>query len=306
MYDDGNLCDTLSSSDACKPMEKTFYLQYQWFPFYIAAIGFLYYLPYIFFRFVNTDLISLKTSIQAVDPDIDGLVKNYFNYQINPPTRMRMRLFANLVVKLCYLIVNVLAFVFTDSLINGDFKNYGNEWVKWSKKTNEGAYDYTTSRQAMKPGEMMLPNFGLCEVLELARDIKTKLRNKHLFVCEISQNVLYQYVLILLWFLFIFGMVISAIGFIMQVVDHVITITCFLSQGSQAKKVYQALTLRECEYLEFIRKKNMSVYGKLIKRLKEERLDRYGEGYDHGNGFPPKHSHPYDQSNKLLEEVAAL
>lgn len=306
MYDDGNLCDTLSSSDACKPMEKTFYLQYQWFPFYIAAIGFLYYLPYIFFRFVNTDLISLKTSIQAVDPDIDGLVKNYFNYQINPPRLMRMRLLANLVVKLCYLIVNVLAFVFTDSLINGDFKNYGNEWVKWSKKTNEGAYDYTTSRQAMKPGEMMLPNFGLCEVLELARDIKTKLRNKHLFVCEISQNVLYQYVLILLWFLFIFGMVISAIGFIMQVVDHVITITCFLSQGSQAKKVYQALTLRECEYLEFIRKKNMSVYGKLIKRLKEERLDRYGEGYDHGNGFPPKHSHPYDQSNKLLEEVAAL
>ena len=72
------LC-TVGNSPDCLPLTKTFYLQYQWFPFYIATVGFLYYLPYILFRFVNTDLISLKASIKAADVDIDAIVKNYFN-----------------------------------------------------------------------------------------------------------------------------------------------------------------------------------------------------------------------------------
>lgn len=307
IYPNGDLCTVGDNYPNCRPMEKTFYLQYQWFPFYIATIGFLYYLPYILFRFVNTDLISLKSSIKAMEVDVDSLVKNYFNYQINPPIRMRLRLFANLICKLCYLIVNVIAFVATDGLLNGDFKNFGNEWIKWSKRTNAQAYDYTAARERFKPGEVLLPTFGFCEVLELGKDIKHTLFNSHKFVCEISQNVLYQYVLIVLWFLFIFGMVISCIGFITQLVDHLITITCFLSQGSQAKRVYQSLTLRECEYLEFIRKKNMPVYGKLIRKLKEERLDRYGNG--NGDSYAPEQhrmNNPYDTSQKLLDEAAHL
>ena len=70
-------------------MEKTFYLQYQWFPFYVAAMGFLFYLLYILFRYINTDLISLKGTIKAVEVDIESVVKNYFNYQINPPLRIK-------------------------------------------------------------------------------------------------------------------------------------------------------------------------------------------------------------------------
>lgn len=303
MYPDGALCK-VGTDPKCLPLTKTFYLQYQWFPFYIAVIGFLYYLPYILFRFINTDLISLKASIKSLDVDIEGIVKNYFNYQINPPLRMRMRLLANLMCKLCYLIVNVIAFVTTDSLLNGDFRTYGTQWLKWSKQSNAKAYDYTARRSRFKPGEILLPTFGFCEVLELGKDIKHTLYNTHTFVCEISQNVLYQYVLIVLWFLFILGMVISCIGFITQLVDHLVTITCFLSQGSQAKRVYQSLTLRECEYLEFIRKKNMPVYGKLIRKLKEERLDQY-----QGNGYPPEHHkmHQYDLSDqKLLQEPSHL
>lgn len=304
-YANGGLCTVDDNNPNCMPMTKTFYLQYQWFPFYVAVIGFLYYLPYILFRFVNSDLISLKTSIKSVEVDIEALVKNYFNYQINPPMRMRMRLVANLLCKLCYLIVNVIAFVATDKLLNGDFKNFGNEWIQWTKESNTKAYDYTAMRQRFKPGEIMLPTFGFCEVLELGKDVKHTLLNKHTFVCEISQNVLYQYVLIVLWFLFILGMVVSCIGFITQLVDHLVTITCFLSQGSQAKRVYQSLTLRECEYLEFIRKKNLPVYGKLIRKLKEERLDRYGNS----NGYNPEQhqmNDPYDKSKKLLEEAAHL
>lgn len=268
-------------------------------------IGFLFYMPYILFRFINNDLISLKTTIKGIDPDIDSIVKNYFNYQINPKFRQQLRLVANIFVKICYLLVNVIAFAATDALLNGDFRKYGSKWIDWSKETNEISYDYTGSRNLIKPGEILLPNFGLCEVLELGKDIKHTLYNNHRFVCEISQNILYQYVLILLWFLYIFGMVVSCIGLIMKLVDHLITITCFLSQGSQAKKVYQALTLRECEYLEFVRKKNMPVYGKLIRKLKEERLDR---AHYPGNGFGPAVSmnNPYEHSKKLLDEVAPL
>lgn len=304
MFPNGELCQ-VGSSPACVAMAKTFYLQYQWFPFYIAVIGFLFYMPYILFRFINNDLISLKTTIKGIDPDIDSIVKNYFNYQINPKFRQQLRLAANIIVKICYLLVNVIAFTATDSLLNGDFRKYGSQWIDWSKKTNEMAYDYTSSRNMIKPGEVLLPTFGFCEVLELGKDIKHTLYNNHRFVCEISQNVLYQYVLILLWFLYIFGMVVSCIGLIMKLVDHLITITCFLSQGSQAKKVYQALTLRECEYLEFIRKKNMPVYGKLIRKLKEERLDR--ERYA-GNGYAPNipMDNPYEHSKKLLDEVKPL
>lgn len=304
MKPDGTLCEV--GERQCMPMEKTFYLQYQWFPFYVAAIGFLFYLPYILFRYINTDLISLKGTIKAVEVDIESVVKNYFNYQINPPMRMRLRIVANIFVKFCYLIVNVIAFVVTDGLLNGDFRNYGSQWINWSKGSNERAYDYTQSRQRIKPGEILLPTFGICDVLELGKDIKHTLTNNHRFVCEISQNVLYQYVLILLWFLYIFGMVISCVGLIMQMVDHGITMACFLSQGSQAKKVYQSLTLRECEYLEYIRKKNMPVYGKLIRKLKEERLDRYGNGYGPGAHTPDHHvQSPYDQSRQLLDEAVS-
>ena len=302
---DGSLCE-VGKDENCTPLEKTFYLQYQWFPFYVAAIGLLFYLPYIAFRYINTDLISLKGTIKALEVDIESVVKNYFNYQINPPLRMRLRIIANIGVKMCYLSVNIIAFVVTDKLLNGDFRNYGSEWIAWSKGSNERAYDYTQSRQRIRPGDILLPTFGICDVLELGKDVKIELLNKHRFVCEISQNVLYQYVLILLWFLYIFGMVVSSLGLIMQIVDHLITRSCFLSQGSQAKKVYQSLTLRECEYLEYVRKKNMPIYGKLIRKLKEERLDRYGNGYQGGYDISDYIKNPHNPSRQLLDEVNKL
>ena len=302
---DGGFCQ-VGEGKHCTPMEKTFYLQYQWFPFYVAAIGFLFYLPYIFFRYINTDLISLKVSITTVQVDIDSIIKNYFNYQINPPLRMRLRILANIGVKICYVVVNIIAFVLTDSLLNGDFRRYGSEWIAWSRVSNEKAYDYTRSRYLIKPGEKLLPTFGICDVLNLGKDVKHELTNKHRLVCEISQNVLYQYVLMLLWFLYIFGMVVSSVGLIMKIVEPIVTTVCFLSQGSQAKKVYQSLTLRECEYLEYVRKKKMPVYGKLIRKLKEERVGRQVHGYEPENSVQNHIKNPYDQSCQLLDETAKL
>ena len=295
---DGTFCE-VGEEKNCTPMEKTFYFLYQWFPFYVAAIGFLFYLPYIFFRYINTDLISLKGTIAAVQVDIDSIVKNYFNYQINPPLRMRLQIIANIDVKICYLVVNNVVFLATDSLLNGDFRRYGSEWIAWSRLSNERAYDYTRSRQLIKPGEKLLPTFGICDVLNIGKDVKNELLNKDKFFF-----VLYHYVFIVLWVLFIVSIVVSSTGLIMQIVSNLITTACFLSQGSQAKKVYQSLTSRECEYLEYIRKESISVYGKLIRKLKEEKVGTCGFGHEPYHGVPNPFKQWYDQNSLLLDNVA--
>ena len=45
-------------------MTRQYYLQYQWMPFYIASLSILFYMPYIIFRIINTDIISLKTTLE--------------------------------------------------------------------------------------------------------------------------------------------------------------------------------------------------------------------------------------------------
>jgi len=301
LLSNGRLCQASDKSSDCQPMTKTFYLQYQWFPFYVATIALLYYLPYLFFRYVNTDLISLKDNIKGVEQvDIDGVVQNYFNHEINPVGKMRMRLVANVFVKLFYIIVNVIAFTGTDSLINGDFKAYGREWLNWGKHENSIEFDYTATRHKFKPAEKLLPTFGICEVLELGKDIKHSLFNTHRFVCEISQNVLYHYVLVLLWFLFIMGMIVSCLGLLILIGDHMLTVTSFVSQGDKSRAMYKKLSLRECQYLEYIRKKDLAVFGKVIRKLKDERFHTL----DGPNGFiPPSHNNPYKDSQKLLQET---
>ena len=37
--------------------------------------------------------------------------------------------------------------------------------------------------------------------------------------------------------------------------------------------MYKVLTLRECEYLEFLREKHMPLYGEVIRKLKDKRYD---------------------------------
>ena len=69
MYEDGTVCATTDSShrrnENCRPMEKTFYLQYQYMTFVLAALAVFYYAPYAIFRYINTDVVSLKGSIES-------------------------------------------------------------------------------------------------------------------------------------------------------------------------------------------------------------------------------------------------
>lgn len=69
MYPNGQVCPTTDTSHKpvldCKPMEKTFFLQYQYMTFLLLAMGVLYYAPYIVFRKVNEDMVSLKGTMKG-------------------------------------------------------------------------------------------------------------------------------------------------------------------------------------------------------------------------------------------------
>lgn len=49
----------------CVLMQKHYFAQYQWMPFFVASLSLFFYLPYIIFRAVNTDLISLRDDVKG-------------------------------------------------------------------------------------------------------------------------------------------------------------------------------------------------------------------------------------------------
>ena len=133
-------------------MHKTFYLQYQWMPFLISSLALLHYFPYLLFRIVNTDIISLKSSLKG-EIDTEAIVKNYFNYKINSLLKMRIRLCLNVVIKCAYVCVCFLGFWLLDKLLNENFIPYGPNWIKWTKYNNSMSHD-RTARDHPKPGMM--------------------------------------------------------------------------------------------------------------------------------------------------------
>ena len=150
-----DLCETKEkTSDICKPMTRVYYLQYQWMPLYIGALALLYYLPYIMFRLVNVDLLSLKSSLKSVTGDADHIVRNYFNYKINAVGTLRVRIFLNVLVKCFYIFVNLFAFLFTDYLLYNKFRSYGMDYIEWAKQSTHESNHHFRFRKSrtVKPG----------------------------------------------------------------------------------------------------------------------------------------------------------
>jgi len=284
-------CSTKSQfgviNKACKPLTKTFFLQYQWMPFYIGALAICFYLPYILHIYGNNDLINLKRSLKSGEADASRIIRAYFNHHMNPVRSLRLRIVFSYLVKFLYLIANIVAFCSTDKVLHGKFVAYGSEWIQWSRLENSIAFDYMGERSSPKPGHKILPPFGYCELYESARDARVTRVNKHTFLCELTQNILYQYSLVIIWFTLVFGMVVSCVGIIMLFLDHMITLTCVIRRGTVAKKMYKVLTIRECEYLEFIRRRNIPLYADVISKLKAERFGVMGNGNQAPCDTPP-------------------
>jgi len=275
----------------CNRLVKTFYLQYQWFPFYVACLGILFYIPYMVFSYVNRDIKQLKESI-SID-SADKIVKTFFNHEVTSRSRMLFRVLGNLLVKVLYIVSNVTCFLVTDSLFNNDFRNFGQAWAKWSDLDNEQQYKYSPHRSTPTPGNHLLPTFGLCEVVEASVDLIVAKSNVHRFLCEISMHVLYQYVLITMWFLVVIGITISCVGLVKKLFDHIWVTTCFLTQGS--KVAYKKLSLREVEYLEYIRRKNLAMYRDVVQKIGERLHD------DSINGYPMKQYSP-EKGHEAMED----
>ena len=60
----GHLCNT-DNQKGCTAMTKTFFLQYQYMVFFVACMAALYHAPYVIFKIVNVDMISLKGTIKG-------------------------------------------------------------------------------------------------------------------------------------------------------------------------------------------------------------------------------------------------
>jgi len=128
------LCNTERDAN-CETLEKTFYLQYQWFPLGVAALGFMYYLPYLLYCIVNADLISLKSKIKKKsreEVEYEEIIRSLFTRRNAPYGTARTML--NALVKVLYVVVNIIGLVIIDSAINGEFVSYGRKWTTWLGK----------------------------------------------------------------------------------------------------------------------------------------------------------------------------
>ena len=270
----------------CQAMTRVYYLQYQWMPFYIAALGILYYMPYIFFRIANTDLVSLKSVMKSAVVDPDDIVKNYFNYKVNPKTRLRIRIVLNIFVKIMYIAVNVLCFHFTDYLLYGKFASFGTKYMHWADN-NATTLHHREYRKYPKPGNVLLPSMGICEIHKASAEETAAEFNRHLLLCDMSPNILYQYVLFVLWLMFVLSISISILGLLSHLSQHVATLLCISPKSRGKRQIVRVLTLRESEYLMYIRKKNLIVYGDVLRKLKQQRSDMVNvkETFETSNGF---------------------
>jgi len=272
--EDGEPCSTVATQSrkvikGCTARPRTFYLQYQYMVFLVAILAGVYHLPYLVYKICNSDIISLRGNVKS-DETAESIHDSYFNRKHNPASKMRLRVLATIAVKILYIVVNVLAFMFLNEVLNGNYRTFGSNWIDWSKLGNAISFDYMGARDSPKPANVLLPSFAICEVFEEAADIKHTVMNSHKFVCELSNFILYQYILIVIWFAQVIGVVVSVIGLIMCIID-IVMVLCFVKPTSDAQKnIYNRLSIRECEYLEYVRKKNLALYGKLIDLLEAD------------------------------------
>ena len=92
-----------------------------------------------------------------------------------------------------------------------------------------------------------------------------------------------QFVLAVMWFFFIASCSISAVGLIMYVGTNLyyFSCCCLFFKSRTDRLVYETLTLREIEYLEYIKSRDLIQYGDILQQLKRNRRkEEFSAGND--------------------------
>jgi len=113
---------------------------------------------------------------------------------------------------------------------------------------------------------------------------------RHKVLCEISQNIRYQYIFIILWFFFVLGVLVAILGLFQAFC--VIAKSMYwifnpkqIGNKSLSDRVHSQLTLREMEYLDKIRLMDMTMYGEILRELTRFKPDIHTiKKYQKSNG----------------------
>lgn len=177
---------------------------------------------------------------------------------------MRFRVFLNVINKCLYFAVNYGTFRILDTLLNHHFVEYGPNWMAWASQ-NTTRLDFL-SRKAPTPGNQMIPTFGMCDIYDTRNGLTRSYVNKYTVICEISSHLLYQYMFVILWILLVLSIVISLGGIVLHLVGH-LHILIFVKRKKMIIPIANKLMHREFEYLEFLRRRDLTTYGKVLRRL---------------------------------------
>ena len=99
------------------------------------------------------------------------------------------------------------------------------------------------------------------------------LLSRHKVICEISQNIRYQYIFIILWIFLTIGVFVAVAGlfhFLFMTLKSVFWIystKLFGEDSILSDKVHSQLTIREMEYLDKIKEMDITMYGEILREL---------------------------------------
>lgn len=136
-------------------------------------------------------------------------------------------------------------------------------------------------------GNVLLPSMGLCDLNVDILDASSRFAKKYRFICEISPNIRYQYLLVIMWFLFIASITVSIFGLILTLLRHSYYFLC-LARTTAKETIYRFISLRETEYLVFIKENNLILYGEILRKLKQTGQDlegRIADGFEMSNSL---------------------
>ena len=117
--------------------------------------------------------------------------------------------------------------------------------------------------------------------MEGARDNRQTIINEHKFICEYSQHVLYNYVMLILWYLFVSGFIVSSLDLLPILLDHIYI--AFLTRSRRIKRgdprrlegltrvTIMPVTHRESTYLRYTRRTDLVKYGELCSLFSQHR-----------------------------------